>query len=169
MDGMSGGMCTDAKINESQSGGSTHEGAPRASFDVLVERVVNEVSRRVLEHLAPAPYMVGLSECVAHMGYSLQCSSHDLESTWVEDNKQNKQDLKLTFVNQNGNETYSNNKHYDNVCTQESECGRHPRIDDDATHAAGTNDVCKRCRLHFWGFGLLGVSKSFSSQGGCVS
>ena len=165
VDSMSGGMCTDDKSKESQSDGSTHESAPRASFDVLVDRVVNEVSRRVLEHLAPAPYMVGLSVCVARMGYSLQCSSHDLESTWLEDDKQNKHELKLTFNNINGNETYSNNLQDDNFCTQESECGKQPRIEDDAIYTDGADDVCKRCRLHFWGFGLLGVPKSFSSQG----
>ena len=237
---MNGGMCTEDKISEeaSPSGGGMQEGAPRASFEILVNRVVNEVSRRVLEHIAPAPYMVGLSECVAHVRYLLKCSSHDGERTRVEADKQNKHDLKLTLINKNlrthmcddrgmtdmatvppakatksgfktlqvglhsavfsegvddhndvkvklkmnknpkhnanqdgctgvvvDNEACNGGKQIDNDCTRDSECGKHPRIVEDAACADGVNDACKSCRLHFWGFGLFGVLKGFFSSG----
>ena len=78
---MSGGKCTEDNVNE----GNQH-----APLDALVERVVDEVSRRVLERFASAPYMVGLSEnavCeyvmkqdrlqdVKHDGYEPQMLSH---------------------------------------------------------------------------------------------
>ena len=65
---MSGGECTEDNVNE---------GTQHAPLDALVERVVDEVSRRVLEHFASAPYMVGLSENAVCEYVKRQCSLHD--------------------------------------------------------------------------------------------
>ena len=65
---MSGGECTEDNVNE---------GTQHAPLDALVERVVDEVSRRVLEHFASAPYMVGLSENAVCEYVRRQCSLHD--------------------------------------------------------------------------------------------
>ena len=75
---MSGGECTEDSVNE------TSQHAP---LDALVDRVVDEVSRRVLERFASAPYMVGLPENAVCDSLKLPCCSHDTTHEWDEKGK----------------------------------------------------------------------------------
>ena len=72
---MSGGECDEDNVNVDAA-------VQRAPLEVLVNRVVNEVSRRVLESLADAPYIAGFSEGDVWMRRKLQCSSPDSACQW---------------------------------------------------------------------------------------
>ena len=74
-DSMSGGECDEDNVNVDAA-------VQRAPLEVLVNRVVNEVSRRVLESLADAPYIAGFSEGDVWMRRKLQCSSPDSACQW---------------------------------------------------------------------------------------
>ena len=70
---MSGGECTDDSMNNS---------IQHAPLDALVDRVVDEVSRRVLERFTSTQYMVGLSENAVCDHMKTQSKSHDLNHNW---------------------------------------------------------------------------------------
>ena len=72
---LSGGECTEDNMNDD---------GQRAPLEALVNRVVNEVSRRVLERFASTPYMVGLSGDAVGDPLKLHPKPHNFNSRWDE-------------------------------------------------------------------------------------
>ena len=133
---MSGGMCTDdiSHKDASHSDGSAQEGATTAPFDAFVERVVNEVSRRVLERVASAPYMVGLVMYAARVWFL----THD------------------TYPKHN---LYKDTECSHQLCATTG--SSHPRKDTQVWRPFVGSDDRKCCEPHFRGFRDSDLLKGF--------
>ena len=72
---LSGGECTEDSMNDD---------GQLAPLEALVDRVANEVSRRVLERFASAPYMVGLPGHAVGDRLKLHTKPHNYYGRWDE-------------------------------------------------------------------------------------